>query len=86
MKTVMTGLFIVISLSVAAVQAGEKAVYVGEGRFVGQDKDSSDTAVLRQRNQEQTLRAQERNRNEERYERTERREREYDRESSDRRY
>lgn len=70
----------------ASTQARETSTYVGEGRYVGEDRDSSDTAVLRQRNQEQTIRAEERDRNEERYERAERRERAYERESSDRRY
>lgn len=74
-----------LTISVTA-QAREEAVYVGEGRYVGEDRDSSDTAVLRQRNQEQTIRQQERNRDEERYERAERRERSYERESSDYRY
>ncbi len=64
----------------------EKAVYVGEGRYYGQDRNSSDAAVLNQRNHEETLRQQERNRNEERYERAERREREYERERYQNRY
>ena len=59
--------------------ASEKAVYVGEGRYAC-DSDSSDCAVLRQRNEEQTRRVQERYENERRYEREERRETEYLRE------
>lgn len=67
-------------------QARETATYVGEGRYVGQDRDSSDSAVLRQRNQEQTERRQDRDRGEQRYQESERRERAYERESSDYRY
>lgn len=60
-------------------QAGEKAVYVGGGRYAC-DSDSTDCAVLKQRNEEQTRRVQERYENERRYEREERREAEYQRE------
>lgn len=60
-------------------QADEKATYVGEGRYVGEDR-SVDSAVLQQRNNEWTQRQSDRERSEERYERIERREREYDRE------
>lgn len=84
MKSFAAGLFVVIALCANSAHAREEAVYVGEGRFVGQDRTSSDTAVLRQRNEERTLRARERDRDEQRDERTERREREYDREYSDR--
>ena len=84
MKAFVTGLFVAIALSASAAQAREEAVYVGEGRFVGEDRTSSDTSVLRQRNKERTTRAQERDRDEQRYERAGRREREYDREYSDR--
>lgn len=85
MKLVIYTVALLLTLPLAA-QAGKEAVYVGEGRFLGQEKDSVDSAVLRQRNQEQTIRAQERNRDEERYERSERRERLYDRERSNQRY
>lgn len=63
----------------ASIQAGEKAIYVGEGRYAC-DSDSIDCAVLKQRNQEQTRREWERYENERRYEREERREAEYQRE------
>lgn len=66
--------------------AADKAIYVGEGRYYGEDQTSSDTAVLRQRNQEQTDRRQDRDRIEEHYERSERRERAYEREKLDRLY
>lgn len=78
--------FLALPLSVSVVQAREEAVYVGEGRYVGEDRDSSDTAVLRQRNQEMTERRQDRDRSEQRYQESERRERAYERESSDYRY
>jgi len=60
-------------------QAGEKATYVGEGRY-SCSSDSVDCAVLKQRNNELSIRQQERRENERRYERAEQREREYDRE------
>lgn len=76
-----TELLIMLTLAVPILaHATEKAVYVGEGRYYGQERDSVDSAILNQRNHEQTLLQQERNRNEERYERAERREREYQRE------
>lgn len=59
-------------------QAGEKAIYVGEGRY-SCSSDSVDCAVIKQRNNEFSIRQQERREREERYERAERREREYDR-------
>ena len=62
-----------------STQAGEKAVYVGEGRYVC-EADSVDCAVLKQRNQEQARRLQERHEDEQRYDREERREAEYQRE------
>lgn len=65
----------------ASTQARETSTYVGEGRYVGQDRTSSDTAVLRQRNQEQTERRQDRDRSEQRYQESQR-----ERESSDRLY
>ncbi|PTR09938.1 hypothetical protein C8R32_10224 [Nitrosospira sp. Nsp5] len=78
--------FLVVPLALAAMpvtaQVGEKATYVGEGRYVGDDRTSSDTAVIRQRNQEQTERRQDRDRSEQRYQESERRERAYERESS----
>ncbi|BCT69496.1 hypothetical protein [Nitrosospira sp. NRS527] len=54
-------------------QAAEKAVYVGEGRYAC-DSDSTDCAVLKQRNEEQARRRRERYENEQRYEREERHE------------
>ena len=63
-----------------AAQAGEKATYVGGGRYVGEGK-SADDAVLRQRNNEYSERERDRQDNERRYERSERRERDNDRES-----
>jgi hypothetical protein len=68
-----------LALSINA-QAGEKASYVGDGRYVSEGK-SVDDAVLRQRNNEYSERERDRQDNERRYERSERREREYDRES-----
>lgn len=84
MKTAMIGSFIAVALSVNVVHARETATYVGEGRYIGQDRTSSDSAVLRQRNQEQTERVRDRDRSEQRYEQSERRERAYEHESSDR--
>lgn len=63
----------------ASIQAGEKAIYVGEGRYAC-DSDSIDCGVLKQRNQEQTRRERERYEDERRADREERREREYLRE------
>ena len=48
--------------------ADEKAVYVGDGRYAC-DGDSADCAVIKQRNQDQARRAQERDEDERRYER-----------------
>ncbi len=56
--------------------ASEKAVYVGGGRYAC-DSDSTDCAVLKQRNEERTRREQERYENERQYEREERPEAEY---------
>ncbi|MGH8763155.1 MAG: hypothetical protein ACREUR_07970 [Nitrosospira sp.] len=84
MKAAMIGSFIAIALSVSIAHARETATYVGEGRYVGQDWTSSDSAILRQRNQEQAERVRERDRSEQRYEQSERRERAYEYESSDR--
>lgn len=77
--------FAALSLSVylmcimpLTAQAGEKATYVGEGRY-SCSSDSVDCAVLRQRNNELSIRQQERQETERRYERAERREREYER-------
>ena len=69
-----------------STQARESTTYVGEGRYLGQDRTSSDTAVIRQRNQEQTERRQDRNRSEERYQESERQERSYERNDSNRLY
>lgn len=81
MKIFTTGILVAMALgAVSESGAGERALYVGEGRFYGKDQGTTDSAILRQRNHEQTLRAQERNRQEERYERDERREREFERE------
>ena len=63
---------LVLPLSITA-KAGEKATYVGEGRY-------SCCAVLRQRNNELTERQYDRQENERRSGDAERREREYDRE------
>lgn len=60
-------------------QAGDRATYVGEGRY-SCSSDSIDCAVLRQRNNEVSNRQRERLEAEQRYERYERREREYERE------
>ena len=75
-------LLLLVSTSIAA---SEKAVYVGGGRYVC-DSDSIDCAVLKQRNQEQTRREQERYENEQRYEQEERREAEYLRDDETREY
>lgn len=80
---------LLVSLTMAmpiTAQADGKATYVGEGRFVGNDRNSSDSAVLRQRNQEQTERRQDRDRSEQRYRERERQDRAYERESSERDY
>lgn len=69
---------LLVFLSMSA-QAGEKATYVGGGRYAC-DSDSVDCAVLKQRNEEQTRRVQERYENERRYDREERRDAEYQRE------
>ena len=84
MKTVAIGIFFVIALSASVAQARDTSTYVGEGRYVGEDRTSTDTAVLWQRNQEQTERRQDRDRSEQRYQESERRERSYEREYSDR--
>lgn len=65
--------------------AGEKAIYVGEGRY-SCDSDSIDCAILKQRNQEQTRRERERYEDERRVDREERREAEYLREYETRDY
>jgi len=62
-----------------AGQAGERATYVGEGRY-SCSSDSIDCAVLRQRNNDISSRQRERLEAEQRYESYERREREYERE------
>lgn len=69
---------LLVFLSVSA-QAGEKAIYIGEGRYAC-DSDSIDCAVLEQRNQEQTRSERERYEDERRADQEERREREYLRE------
>jgi hypothetical protein len=69
---------LVLPLSITA-KAGEKATYVGEGRY-SCSTDSIDCAVLRQRNNELTERQYDRQENERRSGDAERREREYDRE------
>lgn len=83
----ITLVFVLSLVSVVSIsaQADEKAVYVGEGRYACSN-DSSDCAVLRQRNQEQTRRAQERNEDDRRSDRAERREREYERDYESSRY
>ena len=81
----ITKLLMVLALviPITATAAG-KTVYVGEGRYVGQDRTSSDSAVLRQRNQEQTERRQDRQRDESRSRENDRQERDYQRESNER--
>lgn len=65
--------------------AGEKPVYVGEGRYVCESR-SVDCAVLKQRNAEQTHRKQERDEYERRYEGEERRKADRQREYESSRY
>lgn len=67
-----------ICLTPVIGHAGERATYVGEGRY-SCSSDSVDCAVLRQRNNEISTRQQERLEAEQRYERYERRERQYER-------
>lgn len=81
-KKLLLPLLLLLPMS---IQADEKAVYVGEGRYVCEG-DSVDCAVLKQRNQEQTRRAKERNEDDRRYERSERREIESQREYESSRY
>lgn len=71
-------IFLVLAMPIA-VQANEKATYVGDGRYVGEGK-SVDDAVLRQRSDEYTERQQDRRRSESRYDRYER---EYERSVND---
>jgi hypothetical protein len=78
MQTIKLLLLLLVFLP-ASAQAGEKAIYVGEGRYAC-DSDSIDCAVLKQRNQEQTRRERERYEDERRDDREERLEREYLRE------
>ena len=81
MKAITAAILIALApCTISQAGAGEKAVYVGEGRFYDENQETAAAAILRQRNHEQTLRSQERNRYEERYERTERWERERERE------
>lgn len=80
----ITQLLILLTLAIPITASGDKAVYVGEGRYVGQDRTSSDTAVLRQRNQEQTERRQDRQRDESRTRENDRQDRDYQRESYER--
>ena len=82
----MKWIMLVFALSLALIaQADEKAVYVGEGRYYSLS-DSVDNAVLKQRNQEQTRRAQERNENDRRNDNENRRERENQRDYESSRY
>ena len=82
----MKWIMLVFALSLALIaQADEKAVYVGEGRYYS-PSDSVDNAVLKQRNQEQTRRAQERNENDRRNDNEDRRERENQRDYESSRY
>lgn len=78
MQVIKLLLPLLLSLSMNA-KAGEKAVYVGEGRYAC-DSRSIDCAVLKQRNEEQTRRVQESYENDRRYEREERRETRHQRE------
>lgn len=73
------GILTLALLSALDVSAsdGEKATYVGGGRYVGEGK-SVDDAVLHQRNNEWTQRQQDRQENEQRHDRSERRERDRD--------
>ncbi|WP_074796617.1 hypothetical protein [Nitrosospira briensis] len=75
MKTIKLLLPLLLLLPIIST-ASEKAVYVGGGRYAC-DSDSTDCAVLKQRNEERTRREQERYENERQYEREERREAEY---------
>lgn len=68
-----------------SVYAEEKAVYVGEGRYAC-GSDSVDCAVVRQRNQEQTRRIQERDESDRRNQQNDRQEREYRRDYDSSRY
>ncbi len=71
---------LLISLALAlpiSAQAGEKATYVGGGRYVGEGK-SLDDAVIRQRSNEYSERERDRQDIEQRYDRAERRERDSD--------
>jgi hypothetical protein len=82
----MQGIKLLLLLLLAMnVQAEEKAVYIGEGRYACEG-DSVECVVLKQRNREQTRRAQERDEDKRRYERSELRESEYRREYESRRY
>ncbi|MBA4143719.1 MAG: hypothetical protein H0X43_12140 [Nitrosospira sp.] len=64
----------VIYSTVTDAADGEKATYVGSGRYVGEGR-SVDDAQLRQRSDEYTERQNDRQRSDERHERAERRER-----------
>ena len=82
--TLLPALILASGVSIIA-QADERAVYVGEGRYACSN-DSSDCAVVRQRNEEQTRRVRERDDYERRSDRQERREREYERDYESDRY
>lgn len=77
-------LLFILFVSMSA-HAEEKAVYVGEGRYAC-GSDSVDCAVVRQRNQEQTRRTQERDESNRRNEQNDRQEREYQRDYDSSRY
>ena len=83
--TLVFALSLTIIVSTTAQAEERRAVYVGEGRHACSD-GSADCAVLKQRNQEQTRRAQERNENDRQNDRAERREREYQRDYESSRY
>lgn len=77
--------FTVTLVSTTTAHADERAVYVGEGRYACSE-DSADCAVLKQRNEEQTRRARDRNDYEQRSDLAERHEREYLRDYESDRY
>ncbi len=87
MKKYLIGMLVALALSVQIVEAadGEKATYVGGGRYVGEGRSTED-AMIRQRSDDYTERQRDRERSEEREERVERRERAYESRSRDRAY
>jgi hypothetical protein len=84
MKTIKLFLPLLLFVS-ASAPASEKAVYVGGGRYAC-NSASTECAVLKQKNEEQTRRERERYEDERRDDREERREAEYLREYETRDY